>query len=365
MGTIKKGDRQMKDDSKQGDATFNEIRSQADSWDGTMARVDRISDRLKKLIQGVEEVVFAGCGSALNVSFAVSPYFQEILGLTCRAVHSSDLVLNPDMFINSKRSTLAIVYSRSGSTTESAMAVRKAKDRGCRTLAIVCFADSPMAREADEAIVLEEAVEKSVTTTRSLTSMVLAGNYLAAVCRDNRPLCESYKTLPGKAREMMSRFEEEGKKLSENPNLKKYAFLGSGTYYGLAREAQLKIKEMVLLPSDSYISLDYQHGPMSNVDSGMLVTILVSDAGRDYDLSLAGKMKELGGTVLVICDKGGAGFSGKADFLVELDTGLGDGVRNILYMPVLQFMAAYKSLATGNDPDNPKNLFYYVKVEEK
>ena len=131
------------------------------------------------------------------------------------------------------------------------------------------------------------------------------------------------------------------------------------------REAQLKIKEMVLLPSDSYISLDYQHGPMSNVDSGMLVTILVSDAGRDYDLSLAGKMKELGGSVLVICDKGGPEFSGKADYLVELGSGLGDGVRNILYMPVLQFMASYKSRAEGNDPDNPKNLFYFVKVEER
>jgi glucosamine--fructose-6-phosphate aminotransferase (isomerizing) len=107
--------------------------------------------------------------------------------------------------------------------------------------------------------------------------------------------------------------------------------VGSGSYYGLAREAQLKVKEMVLLPSDSYVSLDYQHGPMSNVDPQMLVTVMVSDAGRFYDLTLARNMKNLGGKVLVLCDRGGQEFHGYTDYIVELNSGLGDGIRNILY----------------------------------
>ena len=51
-----------------------------------------------------------------------------------------------------------------------------------------------------------------------------------------------------------------------------------------------------------------------------------------------------------------------ADHLVELKVGLEDGVRDVLYMPTLQFMAYYKSLAAGNDPDHPKNLSYHVEV---
>ena len=98
----------------------------------------------------------------------------------------------------------------------------------------------------------------------------------------------------------MSLFHRIGKKISSDRQIKKYAFVGSGSYYGLAREAQLKIKEMVLLPSDSYISLDYQHGPMSNVDKNMLVTIMVSDSGMKYDIELAGNMKSLGGRVFIM-----------------------------------------------------------------
>ena len=194
--------------------------------------------------------------------------------------------------------------------------------------------------------------------------MVLAGDYLAAKCSDDQHICAGLLQLPDLCRENMGRFENTGKRIAANEQIAKYAFLGSGSLYGLAREAQLKIKEMVLLPSDSYVSLDYQHGPMSNVDDRMLVTIMVSDAGRNYDLLLAKKMKALGAQVLILCDSADGGFADYADYLVELKSGMGDGLRDILYMPVLQFVAYYKSLAMGCDPDNPKHLSYYVAVEE-
>ena len=138
--------------------------------------------------------------------------------------------------------------------------------------------------------------------------------------------------------------------------------MGSGTYYGLAREAQLKIKETTLLPADSYVSLDYQHGPMSNVDEQMLVTILSSDAGHEYDRILAHNMKNLGGRVLVLTDRSVEDFMDCSDFVMQLGSGLGDGIRDILYMPTLQFMAWYKSIAEGYDPDHPKNLHYFVEI---
>jgi glutamine---fructose-6-phosphate transaminase (isomerizing) len=141
--------------------------------------------------------------------------------------------------------------------------------------------------------------------------------------------------LTGIARSKMDLFHGIGRKIGGDPRIAKHAFLGSGSYYGLAREAQLKVKETVLLPSDSYVSLDYQHGPMSNVDERMPVTIMVSDDGKAFDLELAKNMKALGGKVLVICDTDREGFAEHADYLLQLNTGLGDGVRDILYMPAL------------------------------
>ena len=349
-------------DKQTGAHTLAEIQSQADSWEGVIRRIDSKSPQLRKLCAEADEVLFTGCGSAFNISHAVSPLFQRLTGKSCRAVHASDVMLNRNEFFNAGKKTLVIAYSRSGDTTESVEALHRAAEAGARTIAIVCFGKSRMASDAHETLVLEEAVEKSVTTTRSLTSMVLAGNYLAAVCGEHESASGEFKKLPAIVRKKMGSFHETGKMIAADPQIRKYAFLGHGSYYGLAREAQLKIKEMVLLPSDSYVSLDFQHGPMSNVDQNMLVTIMASDSGRLYDISLAKNMKALGGKILVICDHDRGEFGPYADYLVELNTDLGDGIRNILYMPVLQFMAYYKSLAECQDPDNPRNLHYYIDL---
>jgi glutamine---fructose-6-phosphate transaminase (isomerizing) len=354
-----------RDIDPRGQHTFSEITSQADSWEGVFHRIDRDAERLVKMVTKADDIIIMGCGSGFNISHAVAPVFQKLSGKTCRVVHASDMAINQEMFLNRNRSNLVIVYSRSGDTTEGVLALKKAVAAGAATLTINCFADSKMPQIADTALILEEAVEKSVTTTRSLTAMVLSGHYLAAVSQGLHAVRESLKRLPALARAKMDLFHEMGRKISQDQQIAKYAFLGSGSYYGLAREAQLKVKEMVLLPSDSYVSLDYQHGPMSNVDRQMLVTILVSDAGKPYDLELARNMKSLGGKVFVISDVDRAGFADCADYLIELNTGLSDGVRDILYMPALQFMAYYKSLAVGCDPDNPKNLSYHVELRQK
>ncbi len=348
---------------KLGVHTFAEIMTQADSWEGVTRRIDEQAGKYKDLYTGSEEILFTGCGSAFNISYAVAPFFQKLSGKTCRPVHASDLMINPGLFLNGNRPTLVVGFSRSGETTESLAALETARKAGAATIAVVCFAQSRMANIADATLVLEEAVEKSVATTRSLTAMILAGYYLAGVCTENSEVCNCLKTLPNISRRKMDDFHELGRQIGTEEQLTKFAFLGSGSYYGLAREAQLKVKEMVLQPSDSYVSLDYQHGPMSNVDENMLVTIMVSDAGQVYDLELAKNMKGLGGKLLVLCDKDTQGFAGVADYVMELSTGLGDGLRDILYMPVIQFMAYYKSLAGGYDPDNPENLFYYVGLK--
>jgi glucosamine--fructose-6-phosphate aminotransferase (isomerizing) len=343
-----------------GQHTVREIRTQTESWEDVFHQVDAHARELREMMMDAEEIIFAGCGSSFNISHSVAPFFQELAGASCRAVHASDLVINPRRYINRNRRTLAVIYSRSGNTTESVLAVREARARGCATLAIVTFADSTMAHEASRAVVLEGAVEKSVTTTRSFTAMVLTGYYLAAVCAEDAEAQRRLRSLPGIARERMNEYEELGKTIGSNDGIKKYAFLGSGTLYGLARECQLKVKEMVLLPSDSYVTLDFQHGPMSNVDEHMLVTVLESDAGHAFDMQILRNMKALGGKTFLLCDREG---SGSADYLLTTGTGLADGYRDILYMPPLQFAAYHRSLSVGCDPDNPKNLSYYVQVD--
>jgi len=343
--------------------TLHEIRSQAEAWDGTLARIDRDAAELGALLACAEEIIVAGCGSGFNVAYAVAPVLQRATGKSCRAAHASDLVIHPDSFLSRSHETLVMVYSRSGATTESVMAMDTAQAAGHKVLAVVCYAASPMATDADAVLVLAEAVEQSVTTTRSFTAMVLAGHYLAAVAARDEVARRAMRELPALVAARMADFEALGKQISEDPAIAKYAFLGSGARYGLAREAQLKVKEMVLLPADSYVSLDYRHGPMSNVDEGMLVTVLGSQAGQGYDADLIRDMKGLGGQVFALFNRSRAGAA-CADYRLDLDVALGDDQGDVLYMPALQFLATYKSLAVGCDPDHPRHLSHHVELTE-
>ena len=188
-------------ESTVGQHTLRETRNSASAWEGVFPRIDNQAAALQELWDAAEEIVVSGCGSGLNIAHAVAPFCQRLSGKTCRAVHASDLMLNRDAFLNPSRRTLAITYSRSGSTSESVRAQQAAAEAGAATLAVTCFGDSPMAHAADIVLVLEEAHEESITTTQSLTAMVLTGYYLAAVCTGQQDIIDGLQSLPALARD--------------------------------------------------------------------------------------------------------------------------------------------------------------------
>ncbi len=136
--------------------------TQADSWEGVTRRIDEQAGKYKDLYTGSEDILFTGCGSAFNISYAVAPFFQKLSGKTCRPVHASDLMINPELFLNGNRPTLVVGFSRSGETTESLAALETARKTGAATIAVVCFAQSRMANIADATLVLEEAAQVAV-----------------------------------------------------------------------------------------------------------------------------------------------------------------------------------------------------------
>jgi fructoselysine-6-P-deglycase FrlB-like protein len=178
----------------------------------------------------------------------------------------------------------------------------------------------------------------------------------ASAC--GRTYLQQLQRLPEIGRRLMGSCQELGRRIAEDAAIRKFAFVGSGPLRGVAREAQLKIKEMVLLPADAYPLLDYRHGPKSNVDEHMLVTVLSTDRTRRVEAEFLAEMRGLRGRLLYICEKAGAGFP--ADFLLELESGLPDFARDVLSLLPIHFLAYYKSLAEGQSPSTPKNLTYWV-----
>jgi glucosamine--fructose-6-phosphate aminotransferase (isomerizing) len=342
---------------------LQEILNQPNAWAATIELVEAKAGRLLKLAEGIDEVIFTGCGSALNESVALAPMFQYLTGVKARAVPPAEVVFFPETVFAAASRYLMVAIARSGSTTETVMARDAAKQRGIPTLAITMYPQSPLALESNEALVLEAANEASVTTTQSLTSTVLCGQLLAGIVAGDDEYLQQIKQLPDLGRKVIERYHDLGRRIGAEKTITKFAFVGSGALIGLAREGQLKMKEMTLLPSDSYPILDYRHGPKSNVDEHMLVTVLSTDRTTRVEREFIAEMKGLRGRVLVLCDRADSELRALADWVVEVESGLPDFARDILYMPPIHFLAYYKSLAVGLSPSTPANLSYWVATK--
>jgi glucosamine--fructose-6-phosphate aminotransferase (isomerizing) len=114
------------------------------------------------------------------------------------------------------------------------------------------------------------------------------------------------------------------------------------------------MKEMTLTHSEPFHFLEFRHGPMSMVNEKAVVLGMLSDTNRAHESKVLSEMKTLGGTVIVI---------GEHDADVVLESGIPESVRGVLYLPVPQLMAFYRSVAKGLNPDRPKNLTAVIKLE--
>ena len=343
---------------------LSEILNQPNAWTDTIGIVEDRSSQLLELTEDIDEVVLTGCGSGLNAAVAIAPAFQHFTGIKARAAPAAEIVFFPEtVFVDSSR-YLVVLISRSGSTTETVKACDIVTSHNMRTLAITCYAESPLAHQSTEALVLEPANETSVTTTQSLTSMVLCGQLMSGIVSRHDRYLDQLKMLPQLGRQVINQYHDLGRRIAEDESISKFAFVGNGPFRGIARECQLKIKEMVLLPSDSYPLLDYRHGPKSNVDEHMLITVLMSDRARSAEIEFLAEMKSLRGKLFIICDKADDNARTYADYLAEVNSGLPEFVRDILYLPPIHFLAYYKSLAVGQNPSKPANLTYWVETRK-
>ncbi|MDD1751277.1 MAG: SIS domain-containing protein, partial [Methanothrix sp.] len=233
-------------------------------------------------------------------------------------------------------------------------------DQGISTLGITCTEGSPLAMESSLAFVLSPVTEKAVITTRSLTGMILVTQLIAAITAQDEAFLNELKRLPEICARHMQAFHDLGQAIGQRTDLSRYTFLANGPFYGVAHESQLKIKEMVLLPSDCYPALDFRHGPQSNVNEKMLVTLFFTDTADEEEARLLKDMKALDGVTWAICEQAVQDVARNADYLLEIKSGLGEYVRGILYLPAVHYMAYYRAIASGLNPDEPHNLSYWI-----
>ena len=179
--------------------------------------------------------------------------------------------------------SLVIVISQSGETLDTMAAMREAKRRGARTLAVVNVVGSSIAREADDVLYTWAGPEIAVATTKAystqLVLMDLIGLYLADLLgtveqSEYDAIIQEVQLLPEKLQGWLADVHNVQYFASRYFNHNYIFFIGRNLDYAMGLEGSLKLKEISYIHSEAYASGELKHGTISLIEPGTLVVAL-------------------------------------------------------------------------------------------
>lgn len=339
-----------------GIATYTEILTQAKAWEQA---IEVVNEHKKDLLlwqkKPFSQVIFTGCGSTYYLALAAAALFQELTGWPARGVPASELLFYPHSAYIAGNRTLLVAISRSGETTETLTAVDEfLKAKRGEVLTISNYYETLLEKKGNINLVIPAGQEKSIAQTRAFTSLYVGLVAITTLLADQPQLFESIKRLPEAGDKLISSYEPIAKEIGGNLTYDRFYFLGSGPRYGLACEANLKMKEMSLTHSESFHFFEFRHGPKSMVGNTTLVAALLSQTHQKSEEQVVKEIRELGGNTLTL-------GSCRTDILFPGE--LPEEINNVLFLPVLQLSSYYRSMAKGLNPDCPTHLDAVVKLD--
>ena len=310
------------------------------------------------------------CGSSYHVGIVSKYNWERLLRRPVEVCLASEFRYSDPLL---DENTLVIVISQSGETLDTMAAMREAKRRGGRTLAIVNVVGSSIAREADDVLYTWAGPEIAVATTKAystqLVLMDLIGLYLADLLGTVEPaeyhaILEEMEALPEKMTEVLTHVEDLQYLASRYFNHNSIFFIGRNLDYALGLEGSLKLKEISYIHSEAYASGELKHGTISLIEQGTLVVALgLYGALFDKAMSNVVEVKARGAEVLAVTTER---FRERMEKTADSTVAVPDThpvLQPSLGVIPLQLFAYYMALQRGCDIDKPRNLAKSVTVE--
>ena len=320
-------------------------------------------------IQDLSQISIVACGSAYHVGVAVQYVMEDLAKIPVRVELASEFRYRKPLL---DPKSLVIIVSQSGETADSLAALREAKARGVKTLAIVNVVGSSIAREADAVFYTLAGPEIAVATTKAYSTQLIAGYVLALefgrvrgeLAQDAyEALVQEMQTLPEKVKKLLEDKERIQWFAAKFSNAKDIFFLGRGTDYAVSLEGSLKMKEISYIHSEAYAAGELKHGTISLIESGTLVVcVLTQPELYEKMISNMVEVKSRGAYLMGLTTSGNYSIEDTADFTVYIPKTDPHFAPSLAVVP-LQLMGYYVSLAKGLDVDKPRNLAKSVTVE--
>lgn len=307
-------------------------------------------------VSGYEEIHIVACGSAMYAGMIGKSLLEENSNIRVLCEVASEYRYKKILY---DRKTLVIVISQSGETADTIAAMRKAKENGALTLAIVNVKGSTIARESDRQIFIEAGPEIAVATTKAYILQVAIMALLACRVAGKKDIVNELKKLPRLLKEVIDRrdiYLEIAKKISNREDI---FFIGRKIDYAISLEGSLKLKEVSYIHSEAYQAGELKHGTISLIDKGTPVfAIVTEDDIKEKTISNICEVKARGAMIIVVSNEDGF----ECDYLIKVPR-VSEFLQPILVVPCLQLIAYEVAKIRDCDIDKPKNLAKSVTVE--
>ena len=320
-----------------------------------------------ELFDRTRAVQIIACGTSFHAGM-VARYWLEEIGIPCQIEVASEFryrktVVQPD--------TLFVTISQSGETADTLAALRAAKKAGYIGSLVVCnVPESSLVRESDVALMTRAGPEIGVASTKAFTTQLVALRLLTLALAKRLGLStaqenawvEELQALPRQVEVVLKLSDAIAEMANSFADMQNALFLGRGTFYPIALEGALKLKEISYIHAEAYPAGELKHGPLALVDERMpVVCALPDDPLLEKVLSNLQEVRARGGELFLFSDKKVRIALDRYQNLTLDD--ICPGTAPIVYTIPLQLLSYHVAVLKGTDVDQPRNLAKSVTVE--
>ena len=330
----------------------------------------------EEVLAAIDRVHIVACGTSWHSALVGKFLLEELARIPVEVDYGSEFRYRDPLL---DQRSLVVAISQSGETADTLAAVREAKAKNARILAICNVVGSMLTRESHGTLYTRTGPEIGVASTKAFTSQLvvlfLLALHLAQVRGKIAPeetaeLLAELTRVPHQVQELLSCDELYNRIAQTLYQRYNFLYLGRGIQYPIALEGALKLKEISYIHAEGYPAGEMKHGPNALIDGNLPVVALAARDRRNpksvlrYEKMLSNieEVRAREGIVVAVATEGDTHVPQRSNHFVSIPE-LSDYLVPILLSVPLQLLAYHIAVLRGCDVDQPRNLAKSVTVE--
>jgi len=319
-------------------------------------------------LRSIDRIVIAASGTSWHAALVGEYLIEELAQIPVEVEFAHEFCYRNAPL---EKNTVLLVLSQSGETADTLAALREAKRRGHRALAIVNVVGSTIARESDGGIYMHAGPEIGVASTKAFVSTLTILSLLAVhlgrlrnlSARRALEILHALEAVPQQLESILAQNNAIKKIAKKYAKAEDFFFLSRGFNFPIALEGALKLKEISYIHAEGYSAAEMKHGPIALIDAKTPTVFLVpQDSMYDKTMANLAMIRARKGPIIALATEGDKQIGKVANDVMYMPKAL-ELINPILSSVPLQLFAYHIAVARGCDVDKPRNLAKSVTVE--